>query len=270
VPELGKDVADGFVAPSGEAFRKLVEIMAQLRAPDGCPWDREQTHGSLARHLLEETYEVLEAIDNGDLDSLREELGDLVIQIVFHSNIAFEEGAFGVADVLDDLRAKLIRRHPHVFGDVKAETADEVKANWDQIKQMEKVTKIYEGIPKALPALERASKLEKRSSAVMPIWPDVDAVLAHLQAEIDELRSEIAKDDRPRIEAELGDVLFVTVGLANRLRVDPEDALRRMLLRSENRMRVVERLAREDGETLESLSREDWERYWEQAKGEHP
>ncbi len=271
-PALPDDVQKGFVEPSGEAFRRLVEVMAKLRAPDGCPWDREQTHESLARHLLEETYETLEAIDAGDLAGLREELGDLVIQIVFHSNIAFEEGAFGVADVLDGLREKLIRRHPHVFGDVEVSSADEVKTNWERIKRTEKEVKIYEGIPKALPALARASKMEKRTAPLISGWEDVDTIFAALDEEVAELREELAKGSRDseRVESELGDILFVVVALANRLRIDPEDALRRMLARSENRLRTVERLAQADGSALESLSSADWERYWEEAKGEHP
>ncbi|MGH2760170.1 MAG: nucleoside triphosphate pyrophosphohydrolase [Actinomycetota bacterium] len=265
------EVQAKFVEPSGEAFRRLVEVMARLRTD--CPWDREQTHLTLARHLLEETYETLEAIDTGDLDALREELGDLVIQVVFHSNIAFEEGAFTIADVLDELRNKLVRRHPHVFGDVEVTGAEEVKANWEQIKRREKPTKIYEGIPKSLPALARAAKLERRTAelGLAPGWSEERGVLDHLSEELDELRVELARPERDggRVEAELGDVLFVLVGLANRLRIDPEDALRRMLGRSEARIKTVEDMASSEGKTLESLSEDDRRRYWEQAKREH-
>lgn len=269
---VGAEVQEKFVEPSGEAFRRLVEVMARLRTD--CPWDREQTHLSLARHLLEETYETLEAIDAGDLEALREELGDLVIQVVFHSNIAFEEGAFTIADVLDQLREKLIRRHPHVFGDVEVSGADEVKANWEQIKRSEKSAKTYEGIPKALPALARAAKLERRTAklGLAPAWSEERGVLDHLSEELDELRQEIEKPERDseRIEAELGDVLFVLAGLANRLGVDPEDALRRMLMRSEARIRTVEEMASAEGKTPESLSDSERRRYWEQAKKESP
>ncbi len=269
---LGAEVQQKFVEPSGEAFRRLVEVMALLRRD--CPWDREQTHSSLARHLLEETYETLEAIDSGDLDALREELGDLVIQVVFHANIAFEEGAFTVADVLDQLREKLIRRHPHVFGDIEVSGAEEVKANWEQIKRGEKDAKVYEGIPKALPALARAAKLERRTAklGLAPAWSAVSGVLDHLSEEIGELRHELDQPERDseRIEAELGDVLFVISGLANRLGVDPEDALRRMLARSEARLKTVEEMASADGKSLESLSDSDRQRYWDQAKKEIP
>jgi MazG family protein len=270
--ELEAEVRARVVEPSGEAFRRLVEVMAKLRTD--CPWDREQTHESLARHLLEETYETLEAIDRGDLEGLREELGDLVIQIVFHSNIAFEEGAFTIADVLDDLRGKLIRRHPHVFGDVEVTGAEEVKSNWERIKRGEKATKIYEGIPKALPALARAAKLERRTAerGLAPDWAEEGGVLKHLAEEIGELQRELEqpKRDHSRVEAELGDVLFVIAGLANRVGVDPEDALRRMLERSEARIQTVERLASGEEKTLESLSPDEWGRYWEQAKKETP
>jgi tetrapyrrole methylase family protein/MazG family protein len=269
---LDEELRRRFVDPSGEAFQRLVAVMARLRAPDGCPWDAEQTHATLARHLVEETYEVLEAIDSGDLDALREELGDLVIQIVFHSNIAFEEGAFTIADVLDELRSKLIRRHPHVFGDVEVSGAEEVKANWERIKRTEKPRKIYEGIPKALPALARAAKMQRRTADAGLDWLDTEEVFAGLAEEIDELRAELARParDPDRIEAELGDVLFVAAALGNKLGVDPEGALRKMLERSEARVRTVERIAGELGRDIESLSPDDWRQYWEQAKKENP
>jgi MazG family protein len=273
-PQLDPEVRERFVEPSSEAFRRLVEVMAILRTE--CPWDREQTHQTLARHLLEETYETLETIDDNDLDALRDELGDLVLQVVFHSNIAFEEGAFTVADVLDGLREKLIRRHPHVFGDVEVADAAEVKSNWEQIKRTEKPTSLYQGIPRALPALARAAKLQRRASAVgfPPGWSE-DAIFDGLSEEIAELRAELgpARDsarDSERVEAELGDVLFMVVALANQINVDPEEALRRMLHRAERRMGTVERMASDVGVGLESLSAEQWRGYWEQAKREHP
>jgi len=214
---------------------------------------------------------VLEAIDAGDLQALREELGDLVIQIVFHSNIAFEEGAFTIADVVDDLRAKLIRRHPHVFGDVEVEGADEVKRNWERIKQDEKQRRTYEGVPKALPALARAAKMQRRAAnAGFEPWPDTDAVLAGLAEELDELRAEIARTapDPERVEAEFGAVLFAAAALGQHLGADPESALRRMLERAEARMAVVERLAADQGRDLGSLSPREWGEYWDQAKKE--
>jgi MazG family protein len=273
VAELDDRTRREFVEPAGPAFERLVEIMAELRAPGGCPWDREQTHATLARHLLEETYEVLEAIDDPDPAALREELGDLVIQIVFHSNIAFEEGSFTIADVLDELREKLIRRHPHVFGDVEASTPDAVKANWERIKRDEKPRGVYEGIPKALPALARATKLARRAATVgFEPWPDIASVLAGLEEELGELRveTEHADPDLQRVEVEVGDVLFAVAALADRLGVEPESALRRMLERSEARMAGVERRARDVGRDLGSLSDDEWRQYWEQAKKENP
>jgi MazG family protein len=270
--ELDPKVASGFVEPSADAFRRLVAVMAKLRAPDGCPWDREQTHESLARHLLEETYETLEAIDAGDLDHLREELGDLVLQVIFHSEIAFEQGAFGVADVLDDLRTKLVRRHPHVFGDVKANTAAEVYANWERNKRAEKGTGVMDGIPKALPALARAAKIHRRALQAGFRWQGIEGFLDKLDEELGELRAELETPQRDgdRIESELGDVLFMVASLAQHLDVEPETALRKMLERFESRFRQMESTAASEGRTVESLSPEQWGQYWEEAKRENP
>jgi tetrapyrrole methylase family protein/MazG family protein len=269
-PDLPPDVAERFVAPSGEAFRSLVEIMAKLRAPDGCPWDREQTHASLARHLLEETYETLEAIDDGDLDALREELGDLVLQVIFHSEIAFEEGAFGIADVMDDLREKLIHRHPHVFGDIKADTADEVYANWERNKRADKGTGVLAGIPRALPALARAAKVYRRAVGVGFEWEHDEDVIADLEDEVAELRAEVtaSSPDTSKIESELGDVIFSAVSVAQRFGIEPETALRTMLDRFTARFEHMERSIAADGRALESLSAEEWQRYWDKAKKE--
>jgi MazG family protein len=271
-PELSPEVKTGFVEPSGPAFARLVEVMAKLRAPEGCPWDREQTHKSLARHLLEETYETLETIDNDDLQGLREELGDLVLQVIFHSEIAFEEGAFGVADVLDDLRAKLIRRHPHVFGDVKAETAEDVYANWEKGKRAEKGTGVLDGIPKAMPSLARAAKVHRRALQVGFRWQGLEGFLHKLDEELAELRSELDAEERDaeRVESELGDVLFMVASLAQHLDVEPETALRKMLDRFTARFESMERSAERDGLVLESLSSDDWAGYWEAAKAAHP
>lgn len=264
-----------FVEPAGDAFRDLVRVMAKLRGPDGCPWDAKQTHHSLARHLLEETHEVLEAIDDGDLASLREELGDLVLQVVFHSEIAYEEGAFTVADVLDELRAKLISRHPHVFGDLQVSGADEVLSNWEKMKRDTKRDTgrqgVMDGIPKTLPALARAAKVFRRGRQVgFRRDEDVADTLAKLDEEIAELRDELEgpEPDTSRVEAELGDVLFIVAALGGYHGIDPEDALRRMLARAEGRFATVERLAGD--RDLESLSPEEWRGYWDRAKKEFP
>ena len=272
--DLGLDprIADGFVAPSGDAFRRLVAVMAKLRAPDGCPWDQQQTHESLARHLLEETYETLEAIADGDPVALREELGDLVLQVVFHSEIAFEEGAFGVADVLDDLRSKLVKRHPHVFGDVTVSGADEVHRNWERIKRDEKGTGVLDGIPKAMPALARAAKVYRRAVGVGFEWESDQDVFAMLEGELAELRDEVtaAEPDVDRVSDEIGDVLFGAVCVAQRFGIEPETSLRTMLDRFTSRFTAMEAMAADDHRELESLSLSEWQGYWERAKVRHP
>lgn len=238
--------------------------MATLRRE--CPWDREQTHESLAKHLLEETYETLEAIEDADLQALREELGDLVIQVVFHSLIAGEHGAFTISDVLDDLRGKLIRRHPHVFGDVEVSGPDEVKANWERIKREEKRSRVLDGIPKALPALARAAKVYRRAVEVGFSFETIEDVVRDLEDEVRELRAEVVADevDLERISSELGDVLFSAVCVAQRFGIEPETALRQMLDRFTRRFAAVEDLAGE--RDLQSLSNQEWEEYWYRAK----
>lgn len=267
---LDPAVQRDFVDPSGDAFRRLVGVMAKLRAPDGCPWDQQQTHRSLARHLLEETYETLEAIENDDLEALREELGDLVLQVVFHAEIAFEEGAFTVADVLDDLRTKLITRHPHVFGEVSVRDADEVHRNWERIKRDEKGSGVLDGIPAAMPALARAAKVYRRAIGVGFAFASVEDVVADLEDEVAELRAEVVADepDLERVSSEVGDVLFSAVSVAQRFGIEPETALRTMLDRFSTRFRAVEAMASADARDLESLSLDDWQGYWERAKDE--
>lgn len=266
--DLAPDAMAEVVESSGPAFRRLVAIMAKLRSPTGCPWDQEQTHASLARHLLEETYEVLEAIDAGDLPSLREELGDLVLQVVFHAQLAWEEQAFTVADVLEELRAKLVRRHPHVFGDEVVEGAAQVLANWERIKRAEKGSGVMEGIPQAMPALARAAKVSRRAAQVGFDWPDDAARIADVAEELDELRRELEADspDPARVEAELGDVLFAVASLARRLGVEPESALRRQVDAFQRRFQAMEELAAGAGRELESLSPAEWSGYWSRAK----
>lgn len=260
--------AAGARRDEGDAFRDVVEVMATLRSPDGCPWDREQTHQTLARHLLEETYEVLEAIDAGDLDGLREELGDLVLQVVFHAQLAAEAGAFDAADVLDGLRNKLVRRHPHVFADATVTGADHVLANWERAKRDEKGTGVMEGVPAAMPALARAAKLSRRAAQVGFDWPTVEACARDVDEELAELHEELVAQSpsSDRIEAELGDVLFAVATLARKLGVEPETALRRSTEAFARRFAAVEAMAAAAGRELESLSDADWSEYWESAK----
>ena len=211
--------------PLGSHFPELVRVMAELRAPGGCPWDAEQTHRSLARHLLEEAHEALAAIDSDDLHGLKDELGDVLLQVVFHSEIAQEEGAFDVDDVTDALIAKLVRRHPHVFGEVEVTGADEVLANWEKLKASEgERAHLEEGIPETLPALARAAKVQRRAEADgrAPLDPSEAAETA--EARLEEIR-DATKDDP--VEEAVGDLLFAIVTLARSRGVDAESALRR-------------------------------------------
>lgn len=251
------------VGPAGEAFARVVTVMARLRAPGGCPWDREQTHRSLSRYLLEETYETLEAIDSSDLDALRDELGDLVLQVLFHANIAWEEGSFTIADVCDHLAAKLVRRHPHVFGSVSVSGARDVVERWELQKRTERGTDVMDGIPGALPALARAAKLSGRAAGVGFELPDPRAAADKLRGELDEA---LAADDPAALDREAGDVLFAAAVFARKVGVEPEDALRRANQRFESRFRQIERRVADAGRVLESLSADEWREYWEQTK----
>ena len=234
----------------GQRLLDLVKVMYRLRAPGGCPWDREQTHRSLARHLLEEAHETLDAIDSDDPALLREELGDLLLQVLFHSEIADEEGAFDIDDVAEGVTAKLIRRHPHVFGDVEVDSAAQVLVNWERIKADEKGDRTLEhDIPSTLPALARASKVQRRAAGVGFEWRTRDAAMAKVREELAELEG--ASPERG--EEELGDVLFALAALARRLDVDPESALRRATARFAERFEKMKERARQEGVQLDGL-----------------
>jgi MazG family protein len=228
--------------------------MHRLRSPGGCPWDAEQTHQSLARHLLEETHETLEAIDRGDLAALREELGDVLLQVVFHAEMAMQSGRFDIDDVAEGITSKLIRRHPHVFGDVEVGSAAEVLVNWERLKAEEKGEQPVEhDIPATLPALARAAKVQRRAAGVGFDWRTKSAALAKVREELDELES--AGPDE--VDAELGDVLFAIAALARRLNVDPESALRRATTRFGERFDRMTAAARDEGVDLSTLPEEE-------------
>jgi tetrapyrrole methylase family protein/MazG family protein len=260
-------------------YREFVEVVARLRAPDGCPWDREQTHRSLKRYLLEESYEALEAIDGEDPDHLCEELGDVMLQVLLHAQIAAEAGEFDHRDVNARIVDKLIRRHPHVFGDASLHTADEVLRQWEQLKRQEKPQResALDGVPQSLPALMLALEVSKRAVKVGFEWPDLGGVLAKLDEELAELKAElpagsragslVAGVDPERIAAELGDLLFTLVNVARWLKIDPEDALRRMVARFSARFREVERLAAGAGRSLSEMHITELDALWETAKG---
>ena len=251
--------------------RRLVDVMARLRDPQaGCPWDREQTPQTLKKYVIEEAYEVVEAIDSGDTAKLREELGDLLLQVVFLCQFAAEQGQFTVSEVAQEITDKLVRRHPHVFGGVSVAGSDEVLVNWDRIKRAEKNNadreSLLDGIPAGLPALMRALEVSKRVVRVGFEWPGVSEVLDKMEEEIGELRAEIAAGDTARAADELGDTLFTVVNVARQLHVDPEDALRRMTHRFAARFRRIEAHAAATGRRVEDIPLVEKEAVWQAAK----
>ena len=270
-----------------DRFTKLIELMAALRAPNGCPWDRKQTHDSLKPYLLEETYEVLETIDQQDTAKLREELGDVLLQVVFHSQIATEAGTFTIDDVVDHLAAKLIRRHPHVFGGQNAAdkpaNGEQVLSQWEEIKRAERqaaggAQSALDGVPKTLPALLRAYQVQARAARVGFDWSHDAAGLADvfgkISEEIDELRTALdAKADASvgappteEVTAELGDLLFSLVNLSRFLKVNPEEALRLSTNRFVERFTLVESQAAEKQRALSTMSAAELDALWEEAK----
>ncbi|HEY7616917.1 MAG TPA: nucleoside triphosphate pyrophosphohydrolase [Terriglobales bacterium] len=291
---------------TGERFERAVSIMARLRAPGGCPWDREQTFDSIKPYTLEETYEVLEAIDNRDWDELTGELGDLLLQVLFYAQMAQEQGTFSVDDVLDRLADKLVDRHPHVFGNVKAETASDVLRNWEALKAEEKRKRleagggkapkepvapqsVLAGVSAAMPALLEAHKLSSRAAHVGFDWPDVDGLLEKLNEEINELRAHLKEFPPPgprpqargvagsgrqqiptqlqeRLEGEVGDLFFVLVNIARYLALDPESALKKTNRKFKRRFHWMEERLGADGRTPQQATMEELESLWQQAK----
>ena len=247
-------------------FEGLLEIMAKLRGPSGCPWDREQTHASLKRHLIEETHEVIDAIDREDWEHLSEELGDLLLQIVFHAQIAEEEGEFTIDDVLSGITSKLIRRHPHIFGGEEAETPDDVIVHWERIKRDEGKTKLLSGIPQSLPALLHAYKIQKKAARVGFDWEARTDVLEKLDEEVEELKQACFTADQDHLEEEIGDVLFTVVNLARHFEIEPESALKRTLKKFKNRFEHIEEEAEKRGVHLSDMSLQEKETLWQKAK----
>lgn len=251
-------------------FAGLVHVVARLRGPGGCPWDREQTHETLRPFLLEEAYEVLDAINTGDDVKLCEELGDVLLQVVLHAQLASEEGRFDIQDVVSQQCEKLVRRHPHVFGDLQVADSAEVLRNWERIKAEENrhapKESVMDGVIPSLPALVFAMEVSKRAVKVGFEWPDLQGVLEKFREEQQELAEAIAQGDRARIEAEIGDLLFTLVNIARHLKVDAEQALHAMVRRFIVRFQQMEALAREQGKPLEQLTLEEWDRLWETAK----
>ena len=257
---------------AGDRFNELVRLMARLRAPDGCPWDQKQTFDTIKPYLLEETYEVLDAIDAGDWPELAEELGDLMLQPVFFAQMAAEAGHFRIEDCLAAINQKLIRRHPHIFGQAVAETAEDVKRNWDQIKGSEKAAKghaqgaLLDGVSRALPALAEAQQIAAKAAAKGFDWPGIDPVFEKLEEELAELDEARQGGQAAEIEDEFGDILFVMVNLARFLKVDPEQALRKSNAKFRRRFGYVEARLGEMGRPWEESNIDEMELLWQEAK----
>jgi MazG family protein len=256
-----------------------VAVQARLRAPGGCPWDREQTHATLRTYLVEESYEVLDAIENGTPEDLTEELGDLLLQVLFHADLARETGAFDISDVITGIHNKMVRRHPHVFGDVKAETSGEVLKNWAQLKAKEKqaasgckdsahapIPSALDGVPRNLPALLEAYQLTRRAAQVGFDWERVEGVFEKLEEETLELRAALAVNNRRAVEEEVGDLLFSVVNLIRFLKLDPEVTLKYSNLKFKDRFQEMERKASLAGQRLPQLSKDELEQLWVSAK----
>ena len=261
----------------GKLFEDLVAVQARLRAPGGCPWDREQTHHSLRTFLIEEAYEVLDAIEKGNPADLAEELGDLLLQVLFHADLGREAAAFDISDVMTEIRDKLIRRHPHVFGNVRAETPAEVLKNWAELKAREKQSSsggvknqpapsVVDGIPRTLPALLEALQLTKRAAQVGFDWESVAGVIEKLLEEISELKAALKVPDPHASEEEVGDLIFSLVNLARFLELDPEVTLKHSNLKFKQRFQEMESAAARSGQSLSQLSKEALENLWESAK----
>jgi MazG family protein len=261
----------------GEKFTRLIELIARLRAPGGCPWDREQTHESLKPMLIEEAYEVIEAIDESDDEELTGELGDLLLQVVFHTQISSEEKRFTIADVIDRVSSKMITRHPHVFGDDKSATTGEVLRNWEAIKEAELIAKgkkpdqdgsMLDSVSKNLPAMMEAFQMTTKVSRVDFDWPNVGEVLDKLDEEVNELKHEIKQDaaNHQRIADEVGDLLFVAVNVARLLGVDPESALKSSNRKFRRRFRYIEDRLRQQGRKPADSDHIEMNEYWNEAK----
>ena len=248
-----------------EAFKRLLNIMDDLRAQ--CPWDKKQTMQSLRHLTIEETYELGDAILDNDLQEVKKELGDLLLHIVFYAKIGSETGDFDIADVANGVCDKLIIRHPHIYGDVKVDNEEDVKRNWEKIKLKEGNKSVLGGVPKSLPALVKASRIQDKAAGVGFDWDNIDDVFAKVKEEIEELHAEVKAQKHTAIEAEFGDVLFSLINYARFLKVNPEDALERTNKKFIARFQYLERKAAESGKSLRDMTLAEMEAYWQEAKG---
>lgn len=251
-------------------FEELVHIVKKLRAPDGCPWDREQNLYSIKEQMLEEAYELAHALDSKDVPNIQEELGDLALHVVFHSVMAEEDGLFTVEDVLEGINDKLVRRHPHVFGDTQVDDSDHVVRNWEAIKASEKGVKaekpLLSKVHRYLPTLPRARKLQEKAASVGFDWDSVPPCMEKVQEEMEEFQQAVASGDKDAIRHELGDILFALINVSRHLGVDPDEALRMTNNRFENRFGHVEKRIKESGRELKEASLDEMEELWQEAK----
>jgi tetrapyrrole methylase family protein/MazG family protein len=258
IPSLGE----------GTSFESFAEIVAHLRAPDGCPWDKEQTHQTLRKHLLEESYEALSAIDANDVDGMREEFGDLLLQIVLNAQIASETKYFSIREIVKSIYDKIVRRHPHVFGDIKLDGVEGVLQNWEKLKEKERGGKkedkgLLDGVPSILPALNQAQEYQDRAARVGFDWPEIDGVLDKIREEIEEIKQ---AQNLEEVTSELGDLFFVLVNLARWRKVDAESALREANLKFKKRFGYVEKSAKVQGRNLSDMTLEEMDAFWNEAK----
>src|ERR1700724_1506027 len=268
---------------AGEWFEKLVAVQKRLRAPQGCPWDREQTHATLRPYLIEEAYEVIDALDSGDDVKFAEEMGDLLLQVVFHSEIAREQQRFTVADVLREIHDKMVRRHPHVFGNARAKNSAEVLQNWERIKATERRDKdvsskndalkaeqkpasLLDGVSRGLPAMLQGLQLTRKAARAGFDWEEADGVFEKLREEMAEVRHALAEKDFKKAEEELGDLLFAVVNLARFVQVDPEIALKKANGKFQRRFMEMEKTARQSGRSFDGMPREEKESLWDAVK----
>lgn len=261
---------------SGKLFAILIDIMSKLRSPEGCMWDREQNHKTIKRNLIEETYEAVESIESKDYKGLKEELGDLLLQIVFHSQIAVENKEFSINEVLQGIIKKLIRRHPHVFSGVVLSSSDEILANWEDIKKKErkerfdKPDSVFSGIPKSLPSLHYAYEIQNRASRLAFDWEEAIGIFDKIDEELAELKKEVREDEKSRIPGEIGDVLFSIVNLGRQLGIDCEESLYEASKKFIRRFNFMEKYANENNLNFKGISLKEKDKLWEIAKKELP
>jgi len=254
---------------SGRLFVKLVNLMQRLRSPEGCPWDRAQTPSSLSKFIIEECYEAVEAVENGSAEQLREELGDLLLQVVFQAQLAEEDGLFDISDVLQGIVQKLLRRHPHVFGKSKAESPAEVLEIWHGLKREEKKEEVR-SVPAHLPALARAQAVQAVAATIGFDWADASGPQAKIASEAEELQAALKAGEQQKVQEEAGDLLFSVVNLCRMLGIEAETALRRSVRKFEDRMKWMEMAAEQDGKRLIGMTLEEMDDLWEKSKTRQP